>query len=339
MTTQQDCTIGLSVAETTYGTVVTPTRWVEFTEESLEWQPEFLNTEGLRYGARSPRAARRRVGRISGGGGITMEAASKGMGVFFQAVLGNSTSTATTAPAYQQLHTPTTTDPLNSYTIQKGIPPIGGGAVVPHTFPGSMCNDLTLSCSVGEYLMIETNWSSKTMSTATAFAAPSYPTGLEAFTYVDGKVVVGGTVTAPTASALATGGTTVGNIVDFSLKIDNQLNDGGYTLNNAGTRGRKQTVGSLAVTGSMTAEFDSTVMRDAYLAQTGLALLLTFQSPTPITGAVYPTIQAYCPAIFLEGDTPKANGGEDITQDIEFTALETSLPTVYIAYVTSDTSI
>ena len=62
MSVQSDCSIGIKI-ETTYGTSATPDQFLEFTDESFDRDPEFLQGEGLRPGVRVRRGARRVLGK------------------------------------------------------------------------------------------------------------------------------------------------------------------------------------------------------------------------------------------------------------------------------------
>lgn len=341
MTTQQDCSVGISAAETTYGTYAAAARHFEFTDESFMYKPEFVQGKGLRVGAVTDRVARRSTGMISAEGDLEVELCSKGLGVLFTAALGSSVSTLVSGAAYQQLHTPTTTDLLPSYTIQKGVPPVGGGATSPHSFPGAMCKSLELEAKQGEIVSLKTSWMARTLDTASAYVAPTYPAAPELFTFVHGAIVIGGTVVPPTTTTLATGGTVAANITDFKLKYDNGLDDGGYTFGNGGMKGRKGVLGLRSITGSITAEYTDNVLRDAFIAQTNLALVMTFQTQSIISGAIKPTYQVTCPLVRLEGDTPSSNAGKVVTVDHDFTGLDGGVAAspIYIACLTSDTAI
>lgn len=338
MTTQLDCSIGLK-KETTWGTGVVVDRFPEFVSEKLTWNPTFKQGAGLRVGSRAARNARRSLVKQSAGGDIEIEAATKGLGIFFEALLGTSVSTQIGAgPGYQQVHTLTTTA-LPSYTIQKGVPTIAG-AVSAHTFNGAVCASGELSASNADIVKFSTKWDAKEVKTDVSYAAPSYVAGAELFTFVHGAIALGGSVTAPTTTALATGGTTAANITDFKISIDNKIDGGGFVFGSGGKRGRKPLVGLAEIKGSVTAEFDSNTLRDAWLNQTPLSLTLTLQTATAITTGVYPTIQVYVPIIKLEGDIPMSNGGDVITQSIDFTGLfDGSTEPIYLVYRTEDTAI
>lgn len=341
MTTQQDCSFGIK-KETVYGTAVTVDRHLEFLSCNWDYNPEFVGTEGLRVGSRVQRGSRRAVGKISCSGSVELEANSRGLGVIFEALFGAATSTLITGTSYQQVFTPGATDPMPSYTVQVGTPPVGGGATLAETFLGAQCESLELSCAIGEVLKLATEWTAREVKTDVAYAAPTYPANGEPFTFIHGSIVMGGTLTAPTTTALAalTGGTTVANITGLSARIANNLDDGGYTFGSGGKRARKAVLGMADISGSFTAEFDSATYRDAFLAQSDLTLILTFQTNTIISGTNKPTIQIVISLLRLTGELPKPNGGDVITQTCPFVVLDNTVNApIYVVCVTADTAV
>lgn len=340
MTTQFDCSIGLK-KETTYGTAVTVDKFYEFTEEDLAWQPNFVDGGAMRYGSRIAAADRHVLVKDACGGSFTVEAMTKGLGALFEAALGVGTSTIIGAgPAYQQLFTPTT-QAMPSYTIQKGIPPIGGGAVNAHTFSGMVCTGFEFSVDNSGVPTFKFNWAGKGISTAIGYAAASYPASNGLLTFVNGSITVGGSPTLPTATALASGGTAVANVRSASFTWENNLDSEGYNFGNAGQRGRAPVIGLRAGSGSLVVDYNDNTMRDAYLNQTNLAIVLTFQGTVAITGSNYPTIQITLPCVRLDGEIPKAAGGDVITQTCDFNVYDNRIAAepVYVAVVTPETAI
>ncbi|TFD80712.1 hypothetical protein E3T54_02935 [Cryobacterium sp. Sr8] len=340
MTTQLDSSIGLK-KETTFGAAVVVDKFYEFTEEDFAWVPTFAQGAGQRFGQRVAAADRRVLVKEESNGSLTVEAVTKGLGALLEAALGTATSTIIgTGPGYQQVFTPTADDYLPSYTVQKGVP-ILGGAVSPQTFAGCVCSGFELSGANGAIPTFQFNFLGKSVDTVAAYAAASYPANNQLLSFVNGSITIGGTVTAPTASALASGGTAAGNIRDFALTWDNGLDENGFDYGGAGKRSRKPALGLRSGTGTITAEYDSNVLRDAYLAQTNLALVLTFASTVAISAGVFPTIQITIPNIRLEGELPKAAAGDVITQAIGFTVLDnrTAAHPIYVAIVTPETAI
>jgi hypothetical protein len=227
-------------------------------------------------------------------GSLTLEACVKGIGRYIEAALGTVTSTLVSGSTYQQVHTPATTDPLKSHTIQKGVPPIGGGTTLAHTFTGMMCDKLSIDAPNGEIVTITTEWIGKDITTATAYAAPSYPTLAYPFHHGHMSATLGGAVTPPTTTALATGGTAVTRVRSFSCEYANNLDGEGFNSGGAGKRNRKQLLGKRELTGTLEVEFDSVTDRDAFLAQTDTALTVTWTGDTALsTGFV--TLQVVIP--------------------------------------------
>lgn len=340
MTTQLDASIGLGV-ESTYGTGVTPTKFPEFLTETFNWKPTFVQGAGFRVGSRVARNERRALGKNWVEGDLELECVTRGLGVFFNALLGSSVSTLVSGSAYQQVHTLTHSDPLPSYTIQKGIPLLGGGAAQPITMAGAVVSKGELAAKTGEIVTLKTSWNAKSITTATAYAAPSYIAANEVFTFVEGAITVGGTVTNPTNTALATGGTAVADVLDFDLQIDNGLDANGFTFGGGGMQSRRPVAGLAKVTGTMTIEFDAMTYLAAYLAQTPLAVVLTFTSATVISAGVSPVLQIVCPLVKLEGDTPNATNGV-VKQTVPFTVLDPAVSgtePLYVVIRTADTAI
>jgi Phage tail tube protein len=328
VTTQLDSSIGIK-KESTWSTAVVPDHFPEFLSETLDWKPSYIVGKGLRAGSRVSRVERRTLGKNWVEGDIELECAARGIGIFFEALMGKVTSTQIAAgPAYQHNFTLTDTDPFPSYTIQKGLPIMNGGAVQPHTFAGAACTRGSISTS-GETLVLRSSWWAKSVDTATAYAAPSYiVTGQELFNFFQGTITLGGTIVNPTASTLATGGTVVSNVRDFSLDIDNKLDTQGFTFGSGGKAGRRPHVGYTDISGKFTAEFDAVTYRDLYLSNTSISCTLTFTTATLLQTGVFNTLQIVIPNLKLDGDIPNATTEGVITLDIPFTVLDGGTPGV-----------
>jgi len=341
MTTQLDVALGHK-KETVYGTYVAPDKFPEFNSEEFAWEPTFSEGKGNRYGRRAKMASRRTLVKEQVTGNFEMEATTKGLGALFEAALGTAVSNLVSGAAYQQLVTPTTTDPLPSYTIQKGIPLVGGGAAQPVSFVGCVCTGFELSAKNGAVPTLKFNWVGKGVDIAQTFATPSYPAASELFSFTGSSIKVGGSVTPPTTIALATGGTVAANVTEVDLTYEGVSDEGGFYIGGAGKRGRKQVAGVRTLTGTITAEYDSNVLRDAFLNQTDLALVLRFEHNSIISGAIKPTLEITIPVIRLNGELPKAGSdGEVITQSIEFEMLDGGVAThpIYVAILTAETAI
>jgi hypothetical protein len=341
VTTQQDAQIGFK-KETVFRTPVTVDMFPEFVGEDLDWNPTFAQGAGLRVQRRVDADSRRVLVKDEVGGSFTLEPHTKGLGRLIEAALGGTgTSTLASGAAYQQLFTPTTTDDLSSYTIQKGIPLVGGGSSQPTTFNGMVCSGFEFQAGNGAIPTIKFNWVGAGVDTSTGLATANYLTGDELFSFIHASLTLGGAVTVPTTTALASGGTAATNIREFNCTYSNALDANGFNVGGAGKRTRKPKVGKRVITGSFVAEFDATTIRDLFLSQTSVPLVFTLTSLNAITGAYYPAFQITLPAIRLEGELPKTNGGDVVTLAVNFTAFDNGVAAhpVYIAIVTVETSI
>ncbi len=347
MTTQQDCSVGLAI-ESTYGTPVTPTRWYEFTDEKFEWKPTRKQGEGLRVAAPLARASRRALVQLDAAGEIDLEWNTVGGGLLLQLAMGQGSSSLVSTGVYQQNYLLATTDYLPSATIQKGIPPLGGGAALPHTFDGCVCSSLEIDAPNNDLVSMKSAWVARRMQTSVGYVAPTYGVYGENLTFVGGTISVGSStgVVPPGATTLGsvitpTAGLT-GNITDFSMKIDNKLDNGGWRLNGAGLRTRPPAVGLREVTGTLTVEFDSALWRDAWIADSPISFILNLQGQANIQGAaVKPQLQISVPGARIDGDIPNSEKGGVITQTIPFQVLDHQYTTwpFYVSAITGDAAI
>lgn len=339
MATLQDSSVGIGT-EGTYGTSVTPTRWYEFMDESLDFTKNTKQGEGLRVGGRVARSGRRVIVSTMAKGDFSLEVPSKGMGLLWQAALGAGTSTLVSGSTYQQNFTLGTGSQPPSLTVQKGIVRVDG-TVDPYTYAGMVIDGAEITAGNGEIVQAKFDFIGKSLATATAYAAPSYPAApVNLFHFAQGAITLGGAVTAPTTTTLATGGTAVANVRDFSLKIENGLTDDRFNFGAAGAIAQP-TYGARSISGKMTIEYDSATIRDAYLADTPLACVLTFTSAETLsTGTA--TFQIVLPEIKIDGDAiPNANKTDLVTVGVDFSVLDnlTATQPIWIVHRTADTAL
>lgn len=334
MASTQDCSVGIGV-ESTYGTGVTPTRWLEFVEESFDWNKQVKQGMGLRVGSRVARSARRVVPAADGGGDLTVEAASKGMGLLWQACLGTGTSTLVSASTYQQVFTLGDTPPC--LTIQKGIVE-AGGTVDPHTFTGCVVDSWEFTFGNADIATLKATFDARDLTTATAYAAPSYPTAPVNLFHFGGGALYTGTLTAPTATTLGSAVTPVANVRGGSIAVSNNIRNDRFNLGGAG-RKSKPLPGLRAISGKLDAEYDSVTFRDAVLNETPMSLVLTFTGAALSTGNE--TLQVIVPEVKFDGELPKANGTDLVMQSMSFTGLDnlTAAQPIWVVARTADTAL
>ncbi len=337
MAALQDASVGTAV-ESTYGTPVTVTRWYEFVDESFDYEKTVKQGQGIRVASKVGRSGRRVVTETQAKGDLTVEMTSKGLGTLLQTCFGAGTSTLVSGTTYQQAFTLGAGPAAPSMTVQKGLVQ-AGGTVDPYTYNGGCVDSFEIDCPQGDIAKLKASFVFRDVLTATAYAAPSYVATPSLFHFAQGAITVGGTVTAPTSTALATGGTAVANVRDFNVKVDNKLTAERFNYGGAGKRAQP-TFGLRGITGKMTVEYTDQTLVNAYMADTPLALTLTFtSSETLSTGTAQ--LQIVLPEIKLNGELPKANGTDLITLGVDFDVLDnlTAAQPIWVLLRTADTTL
>jgi hypothetical protein len=338
MVSSQDASVGFAT-ETTYKTGVTPTRWIEYIDESLDWSKNIKQGKGLRVGGRVARSARRVVPTAEGKGDFSMECTSKGMGLLWSYILGAGTSTLVSGATYQQVFT--LADTLPSFTLQKGLPHVntdGTFTVDPYTFLGTTCDSFELDFPNADIVSLKVTTDIGDLTTATGYAAPSYATSPSLFQFAGGSVTTG-TLTAPTTTALGSAVTTVADIRGGTLMVNHNTTQDRYNLNATG-RKSKPTVGLRAITGKLDIEYDSITFRDAVLAETPMSLVLNWVTTTALSSGVE-TLQVILPEVKFDSEMAKTNSTDLIIQSMSYAVLDnlTAAQPIWVVCRTSDNAL
>lgn len=319
MTTVLDAQFGMA-AESAYGTPVTVTRFYDPSPgDGFDYRPNRVQGSGLHYGSRGPRRARRVTPNFDFGGAFNFDVLSKGFGLLLNHMCGGTASHAVVAGAvYQTVHT--LGGALKPFTSQLNVPKIqadGSTVDAPLTATGCVIPSFGLAMDNADILKLKIDVDARDLSTATAKATASYPSGANLFTFA-GAALYSGTFTAATTTALGQGSSALANITNFSMDVSRNADVSRFLAGNAG----KKSIpipGQAAVTGTLGIEYSDDVFRDAYLADSDLVLVANFEAATLTTGKE--TVQVELAGIRLEGELPKPSG-ETTKMSCNFTALE-----------------
>jgi hypothetical protein len=316
-----DAQVGVA-EETTFGTIATSTRFPEFVSESITASYARVESNGLRPG-RLYRSDTRFTTYVEGAeGDLEVEVGSKGFGLFLKHMLG---SIATVAGAAGEVNTHTATPGSlagKSLTVQVGRPLYTGSPVQPFTYAGGKITSWELSNSNDSNLTATLSMDFATEDTATALAAASYPSGLETFSWVGGRVTIAGTQF---------------DVMDASVSGENSLKtDRRYLRNNPA---KKEQIGDDYRGGefNLTADFDSLAQRNRVASATAAGamaeVVLSWVGKTLAGATTYPEL-----IVTLQGrfDQFEANvgGPAAVTQSLTGTYLGASA--ISIAYKTMD---
>ena len=316
MSTVLDASVGFGL-ESIYGTGVTPTRWLEYTDQSMDYKPVRKQSTGLRVGTRVARADRRVSVTSEGVGDVSLEVLTKGLGMLWQVLMGAGSSTLVAGTTYQQVFT--LGDALQEFTLQAGVPRIaadGPATIDPLTFTGCVAPDFELTGGV-DILKLKASIDAQAVTTSTAYAAPSFTTGANLLSFA-GASLYTGTLTAPTTIALASAATPLASVNSWSVKVDHKPFADRYLFGNAGKKSRP-IPGFRSITGKLEVEYSDTVFRDAFLADTDMSLVVTYTGGALSEG--FETLQVVIPDIRLDGQLP-SGGGDLVKMSCGFTGLD-----------------
>lgn len=327
--------------ETTFGTQVTPDRAYPFVDGTEgDWQPQIRSGAGVFGGNGRTTVRASRTFLASGRGVVTVKAEleSRAGGVLFRQALGVGAATAITGGGFILAHTQVTNLVLPSSTIQ--IAKVrNDGVYRVETFRGCTAMKTTIEQPQNDIPTIEVEFDALGWTTATAAITPSYATTSNLYDAMHQTIGYGGTLTAPTATALASGLTAVTNWRSWKLEIDQAGNDDGWVLN-GGTRSQPK-VGMPTIKLSAEVEWNDNVLPDAYTAGTLNPWYATWSHPTEVVGAVPAALQVVLPRVVLMKGNPQVKPGEAPRMlSIEGEARNDGVNRdLYVAYRTQDTAL
>ena len=321
----------LGLAESsTFGTYQTPTRFLEFNEESLEYQIERVESPGLRAGNRVLRTDRYAPGQKRVEGSLTLEPATKGFGLVLKHALGATSITTPSGATNARLHAHTLGDIYGtSLTVQVGRPDVSG-TVQPFSYLGCRVDTLSLSSSVDELLVAEVGLVGQDETRSQSLATATYPTtgsaaAYEQFYWTQGVISIAGSA--------------VGVVTDFEIELNNNLKSDRYFLGGA-TMSEPILAGMTEITGTVTVEFLNLTAYERFVNNTQVALTAKWTAATAIESSTFPYIEVNIPKVRFDGPAnPQVGGPDVITHELPFKALfdGTNGP-ITVDYMTSDTT-
>jgi hypothetical protein len=314
------------VAETTFNTPVTVSRFYEFTSENLKYNKKTAVGMGLRAGGYLPRSQRRVVTTTDASGDITLDLPSRGLGLLLAQAMGTSPSpTTVTTGVYSYAFT--LGDVYGrSFTAQVGVPQYGG-TVTPKTLGG--CKIASFELAVGNAAIAtgKFNVDAASLTTGISLATATFSnySTTNLFNFAQGAITVDGS--------------SVANIKDFTLTVDNTLKTDRFNLGSAGVKAEQPINGFRKISGKLTAEFTDTTLFAKVLSDATTALVLTFTGGT-IAGGQSEKLIINVSAVKFTQDTPNVPGPGVIDLAMTFDAYDDgSNAPLTITYQTADAAL
>ena len=310
--------------ETTFNNSVTVTRFYEFTSENITYNKKTAVGMGLRAGGQLPRSQRRVVTTTDAGGDFTLDLPTKGLGLLLSHAMGSSPSAVTTTTGVYSYSFTLGDVYGRSFTAQVGVPQYGG-TVTPKTVAGSKIQSFEIGVATGGIATGKFTIDAASLTTGTSLATASYSASTNLFNFAQGAITLDGS--------------SIANVKDFTITVDNTLKQDRYNLGAAGTKAEQVINGFRKISGKLTAEFTDTTLFSKFYSDASAALVLTFTGAV-IANAATEKLTITIPAAKFNADTPNVPGPGVIDLAMTFEVYDdgTNQP-LTIAYQTSDSTL
>lgn len=313
------------IAEGSYGTYSAPTKFPEFTKESLVLRKQTAQSAGIAAGRLVDLASRRVMTTRDVGGSIEMEFANKLMGGLLQALMGTTVTPVQQAATSAYLQTHPLADSFGkSLTIQKGVP-LTTGTVVDKTFVGCKVISAEFSCEVSGMLTAVFEIDGKDCDEAQTLAVASYPSGLAPFHFGQMGLKLGNY-----GSETAQDG-----VRKVSLKIERPMATDRYYAGQLGLKKEPIANAKVKLSGSIEMDYVDTTLDDLHTSDAATSMVWEFIGPT-IASTYKETARFVLPAIKIDGAPPTVDGPAVVKPTYSFTGLYDGTNLTRIEYTSTD---
>lgn len=294
-------------AETTYGTYVAPTKWVEVESTGIKKVKNTYQGGSMAAGRHVRLGSRRYVTSQAGAGPVKLQVPSKGIGLLLQALMGGTVTPAQQAATAAYLATFPLADPFgNKLTMQGGVPDLAG-TVRPYTFLGCKVLAIEFTCGIDEPLMATVEVDCRKVSEVETLASPSY-SSTNCFHFAQSAVKLG------TYDSEAV----VDGIRKMTVRIERKSRTDRFYHGNAGLKSEPIVNDYTMISGTVEADYlDKTVFADRFAGDTATALDWVFTGPN-IESTYDETFRIRVPQIFFNGDTPTVDGPDVVSGSFPF---------------------
>ncbi|WP_371612876.1 phage tail tube protein [Streptomyces clavifer] len=310
--------------ESTYGTYMAPTKFIEFTKESLALKKTTAQSAGIAAGRLVALSSRRVVTQRQASGSLEMEVTNKGMGTLLQTLMGTTVTPVqqVATDAYLQTHILADTAG-KSLTIQKGVP-LTTGVVTRKNFLGCKVISAEFSCEVGGMLTASFEIDSKDCEETSVLATASYP-AMSPFHFAQMSLKTGAFGTEVARSGIR----------KVSIKIERPMAVERFYAGASGTKAEPISNDQVKITGSIEMDYVDTVLDLLHTSDAATSLVWAF------TGAeIEPTyndsISFSIPAIHFDDAPPTVEGFDVIKPTLNFTGLYDGTNPIAITYMSTD---
>lgn len=325
--------------ESVWGTRVAPSRFVDFNSESLELSFDYIQSNGLRAGARLPFGSRQVRTTKNVSGEFELDVPSKGYGLLLKHMLGSVTTFTPSGGTTTRVHR-AQFGALDgkSLSIQVGKPATNT-TVYPFDYLGCKIASWELTNDVNDFLKATHTIDGTDERTDQTLATATYATAAESLNYVGGLVTLGGTPTISGTAVVSLSGGTATDVSSVTLSCDNSLATERYFIRQNANKKEQLQAGLGGLTGSWDLEFTDMTAYNRFTAGTNISALFKWEGATIEGSFKYGLYILLAGGVRIEGETPKVGGPDILTFTQNFTVFDdgTNAP-ITIDYVTTDTA-
>ncbi|MEU0359916.1 phage tail tube protein [Streptomyces cyaneofuscatus] len=318
--------IGIA-AESTYGTYVAPTRFIEFTKEGLALQKTTAQSAGIAANRLLPLSSRRVVTQRQASGPLDMEVTNRGMGLLLQALMGTSVTPVQQAATTAYLQTHVLADTIGkSLTLQKGLP-LTTGVVTRKNFLGCKIISAEFSCEAGGMLTANFEFDCKNVEETSVLAVAAYP-AMAPFGFHQMSLKTG-----TYASETARDG-----IRKVSVKFERPQAVERFYAGQSGLKKEPIANDQVKITGSIEMDYVDTVLDDLHTSDAETALVWDFTGPI-IASTHAERFTVKLPAIRFDDAPPTVEGFDVVKPTMSFSGLHDGTNQPSIEYMSTDVTL
>ena len=293
--------------ESTYGTAVTPNKFIAHTSFDLQPVRNRVQGEGIQAGTLGPRGAHFVETTTAATGSLSAEVAKNGFGRLLEAIMGGTSTSALATggtTAYEQVHT--LGDVYGKSLTLQGGRPTRGGTVVPATVAGAKVTSADFSCEVGGLLTTNVSFDGRVWDNTTTLATAVY-VNTSPFKGTEMCVKVGA----------AGSEANVNGVRSVSLSISRPLDTESYTACGAGLKSEPVINGLYDISGTLTANWGQNALENLAVGTTQPSFIWLFEGST-IEGSIKQTFEVTLPGVSFEPAAQTVDGIGELSRDWSF---------------------
>jgi hypothetical protein len=140
-------------------------------------------------------------------------------------------------------------------------------------------------------------------------------------------------------AAITLDGSSIANVKDFTVSVNNTLKVDRFNLGASGTKAEQGINGFRTISGSLTAEFTDTTLMNKFLSDSTASIVVTFTGAT-IASTYKETLSITIPAAKFNADTPNVAGPGVVDLSMTFDAFDDgSNQPMTIVYQSADSAL